>query len=322
MTKFFLSLLTLLLGPALAEPLRVVATVGMIADVAQEVAGDCAEVSALMQPGVDPHLYRARPSDVRELFYADLVLYSGYGLEGQLGEVLGALGERKPVLAVTEAAVPQADTLLADDAYGVDPHLWMDVARWAELPAVIAGALAQLEPGCAEALAERASAYTAQLLALDAWVRESVASIPAAGRVLVTAHDAFGYYGAAYGLEVAAVQGLSTEAEASLADVRDTVALVVERRVPALFVESSINPRTVQAVFEAVAARGGSVCVGGELFSDALGGANSPEGSYIGMIHHNTRAIAEALGGSAPPLPEALAPWLERWQLEANEAAP
>lgn len=323
MAKLFLSLaLGLLAGLGVARspgPLRVVATTGMVADVAREVAGECAEVGAIMKPGIDPHLYKARPSDVRAFFYADLILYSGFHLEGQLAEVLEAFGRRKPTLAVAEAAVDEAETLRLPGSNSVDPHLWMNAAYWARLPQVIAEALAELRPACREALLGRAEAYRAQLLALDAWVRAAVATIPPEQRVLVTAHDAFGYYGRAYGIEVASVQGVSTQAEAGLADVRGTIAAVVARKVPAIFVESSINPRTVQAVLEGALAQGVRTRVGGQLYSDALGDAGTPEGSYIGMIYHNTRLITEALGGAAPPLPEALATWARRWGLPSAQ---
>jgi manganese/zinc/iron transport system substrate-binding protein len=293
----------------------VVATTGMIADVAREVAGDCAHVTAIMKPGVDPHLYKARPSDVRAFYRADLILYSGYHLEGQLAEVLEAFGRRKPVLAVAEAAVPEEETHHIPGSNSVDPHLWMNVGFWARLPEVIADAIAELRPECAEALEARAERYAEELRALDGWVRASIATIPASQRVLVTAHDAFGYYSRAYGIEVASIQGISTQAEASLADVMDTVETVVARRVPAIFVESSINPRTIEAVLGAARAQGLETRVGGQLYSDAMGTAGTADGTYIGMLYHNTETITEALGGEVPPLPEALSIWTERWKL-------
>jgi manganese/zinc/iron transport system substrate-binding protein len=304
-------------GVAADEPKpSVVATTGMIADVARNVAGDCAEVAALMGPGVDPHLYRASASDVRALQQADAILYSGYSLEGQLGDVLGKLGQRKPTVAVAPAAIGPAELITVQGVYGIDPHLWMDASLWARTAPVIAETLGQVVPGCADDMRERAGGYRGQLEALHGWIKESAATIPESQRILVTAHDAFNYYGRAYGIEVAGIQGISTEAEAAVADVRATVDTVVERKVPAIFVESTINPRTVQAVIDGARQRGQDVAVGGQLYSDAMGQAGTAGGTYIGMLHGNTATIVEALGGRPAPLPAALHGWAEAWDVE------
>jgi manganese/zinc/iron transport system substrate-binding protein len=296
-------------------PLAVV-TIGMIGDVAETVAGDCVRVEALMGPGIDPHLYRASASDVRAFQEADAILYSGYSLEGQLGEVLGRLAEVKPTVAVSPSAIDPAALITVQDIYGIDPHLWMDAGLWAEIAPVIADTLGEVAPDCAEAMMARAEAYRDRLAALHAWIGESVASIPEGQRILVTAHDAFNYYGRAYGIEVEGIQGISTEAEAGVADIRDTVDLVVERGVPAVFVESTINPRTVQAMVDAAAERGHTIRIGGELYSDAMGEAGTAGGTYIGMLYENTVTIVEALGGTPAPLPEALHDWAEAWGIE------
>ncbi len=303
-------------GAAFAgEPLSVVATTGMIADVAAEVAGPCAEVVALIGPGLDPHLYQASASDVARLGGADVILFSGFGLEGQLGAVLERLGRMRPTLAVAEAAVPE-DRLIAVEGFGgVDPHVWMDPALWGGIAPAIAGFLGESAPECADDMAGRAEAYRAQAEALAAWVAEAIATIPEESRTLVTAHDAFGYYALAYGLEEVGIQGISTEAEASVADIRATAALVAEAAVPAIFVETTINPRTVEAVIEAARVRGHELARGGNLYSDAMGAAGTPGGTYLGMIYENTRTIAGALGGEAPPLPDALAAWAADWDL-------
>ena len=305
----------LLWGFALAQaeptntPLNAVATVGMVGDVVETVGGDCVSVTTLMGPGIDPHLYKASASDVRTLQDAEVIFYAGYALEGQLGEVLEGFGRRTPTVAVAEAAVPRERLIETSSAYGVDPHLWMDVALWRNITQVIADELGTLRPECAEGVQARADDYEAKLAALNDWVGESVATIPEAQRALVTAHDAFAYYGRAYGLEVVAIQGISTQAEAGLTDIRSVVDAVVERQVPALFVETSINPRTIEAVRSAARDRGFEVALGGALFSDAFGETGTPEGSYVGMIVSNTRTITEALGGTPPPLPESLAAW-------------
>ena len=293
----------------------VVTTVGMIADVARNVAGNCLEVSAMMGPGIDPHLYKASASDVRTLQNAAAILYGGYVLEGQLGEVLGAMARDKPVVAVSEASLSRDE--LIDEGNGViDPHVWMNVAYWARTIAPITEVLSELEPDCAAAMSERAAEYRTQLEALNSWVIDSIASIPAEQRILVTAHDAFAYYGRAYAIDIAAIQGISTASEASLADIRGTVDTVVERNVPAMFVESSINPRTVEAVLQAVQDRGGNATIGGQLFSDAMGEDGTAFGTYIGMIYSNTTTITEALGGVVVPLPDALNAWAEKWDLD------
>ncbi|MCL5775982.1 zinc ABC transporter substrate-binding protein [Limibaculum sp. FT325] len=302
-------------GPmaAAAEPLKVVATTGMIGDLAAEVAGACAEVTVMMGPGIDPHLYKPSAGDVGRLSQADAILYSGLYLEGQLGEVLERLSGRVATVAVAERAVPEGDRILTGEGYGVDPHVWMDAALWARVPGVVAGALGGLAPGCAAEMAARAGALETALLALDVWTREAVASIPEGARVLVTAHDAFAYFGRAYGIEVVGIQGVSTESEAGIGDIRAVVDLVVARGIPALFVESTISPRTVEAVIEAARGEGHEVRVGAELYADAMGAAGTADGTYIGMIHANVRAIAGALGGTPPALPPELDTWAARW---------
>ncbi|MBK0400301.1 zinc ABC transporter substrate-binding protein [Limibaculum sp. M0105] len=309
--------MALALGAALparaAEPVQVVATTGMIGDLAAEVAGGCAEVTVMMGPGVDPHLYKPSAGDVRRLAGADAILYSGLYLEGQLGEVLDRLSGRVVTVAVAERAVPEAERILTGEGYGVDPHVWMDPSLWSRVPGVIAEALAPLAPDCAADMAARAEDAARAVTALDGWVRESLASVPEGARLLVTAHDAFEYFGRAYDVEVVGIQGVSTESEAGIADIRAVVDLVVSRKVPALFVESTISPRTVEAVIEAARREGHEVTVGAELYADAMGGAGTGEGTYIGMIHANVRAIVGALGGTPAPLPEALGAWAVRW---------
>jgi len=272
-----------------------------------------------MGTGVDPHLYRASAGDVRAFQQADAILYSGYSLEGQLGEVLGKLSDSKPTVAVSPAAIAPADLIATQDVYGVDPHLWMDVSLWSKTAPVIAEVLAQVAPDCAADLQSRAASYRAELAALHNWIGESIADIPQDQRILVTAHDAFAYYGRAYGIEVAGIQGISTESEAGVADIREMVDAVVSRQVPAVFVESTINPRTVQAVIDAAAARGHEVSIGGELFSDAMGASDTAGGTYIGMLFENTVAIVQALGGEPAPLPDALKSWAEKWNVELAE---
>jgi len=310
-------------GPA---PINAVATVGMIGDVVATVGGACVETTAIMGPGVDPHLYRASAGDVRRFQGADVIFYSGYALEGQLGDVLERFSRMTPTHAVSEESTTHDDLITVQGGHGIDPHLWMDVSLWARIVPTVAADLADLRPDCGARMEANADRYAAQLAALHGWVGEAVASIPDAQRVLVTAHDAFNYYGRAYGIEVVGVQGISTESEAGIADIRHMADVVSERAVPAVFVESTINPRTIQAVIDAARDRGHDLSIGGELFSDAMGQAGTAAGTYIGMIYENTVAITKALGGTVPPLPEALQPWAETWEIgdaqpDTNDAA-
>jgi len=304
-------------GQASAAPqINALATVGMVGDVVAQVGGACVQVTTLMGPGIDPHTYRASARDLRNMQAADIIFYAGLTLEGQLADVLDRLAARRPTVAVSEAAIPAASLVEAnDDRFRIDPHVWMDPSLWTLTVDVVRERLTDLAPECADEFTRRAAAYQEQLAALHEWIKESVASLPAEHRVLVTAHDAFYYYGRAYGLEVHGIQGISTEAEAGLADIRAVTELVIERQVPAIFVESSINPRNIEAVQAAVRAKGLEVAIGGELYSDALGAAGTWHGTYIGMLVHNTTTIVEALGGRVAPLPAALADWADHWQV-------
>ncbi|MCF2911384.1 metal ABC transporter solute-binding protein, Zn/Mn family [Halomonas sp. Cn5-12] len=318
-TKYALALLTTFPFSVFASPqdapLNVVATIGMIADVAEEVGGECVAVNTMMGPGVDPHLYQASASDVAMLRNAQYILYSGYSLEGQLGNVLENLSERIPTLAVAPASITPDDLITTQDVYGIDPHLWMDVSLWAHTLPTLRDTFSEARPTCADTFERNTERYQAQLLALHDWVKESIASIPEEQRILVTAHDAFSYFGRAYDIEVEGVQGISTESETGIADIRAMTSVVVERGVPAVFIESTINPRTVQAVIDAAEQQGHRVAIGGELFSDAMGNAGTVNGTYIGMIYSNTQHIVGALGGSMAPLPEELADWAATWDV-------
>lgn len=291
--------LCLMAAPALAQP-RLLATIGMIADPAQRIAGDCVAVEALVGPGLDPHLYSPRPSDIARLRSADRVVALGLGLEGRLGDVLARTG----ALILGDGLDP---AWLRDEGGEPDPHLWMDAVLWSSIYPQLADAMTALAPDCADGIAARMRAESDLAQALDGWVRESVASIPEGARILMTAHDAFGYYADAYGLQALAVQGISTEAEASIADIQALAGQAVALRVPAVFVETTLNPRAVQALIEAVAAQGHVLAPGGELYSDALGAPGSGADTWPGMIVANTRAIVTALGGTPADVPPVVA---------------
>ena len=284
-----------------AEPLDVVATTGMVADVARNLAGAHAEVTQLMGEGVDPHLYKATRSDVTRMLRADLVLYNGLLLEGKLTDALVRVaGSGRPVRAVTEL-VDESFLLEPPEFQGLfDPHLWMDPSAWASTIDVVRDALIELDPDHAQDYRANAEAYRAALEQLDAYAMRILATVPAERRVLITAHDAFNYLGRRYDFEVQGIQGISTESEAGLRRVEQLVDILVERQIPAVFVETTIPARGVQALIAGAADRGHEVAIGGALYSDAMGPPGSYEGTYIGMIDHNVTTIAQALGGTPP----------------------
>lgn len=287
-------------GPE-AYPYGIVATVGMVADIVRQVAGPRAEVTGIIGEGVDPHLYKPTSTDVKRLQGADVVFYNGMLLEGKMGDVLVAVARRgKPVHAVTEKIAGQGGYAMVDAESHHDPHVWMDVRGWMKAVEVVREALAAYDPDHAGEYRERAADYLEELERLDGYARKSIATIPEGRRVLVTAHDAFGYMARAYGLEVRGIQGLSTESEAGVRDIEELVAFLVERRIPAVFVETSVSDKNVRALLEGARARGHDLKIGGELFSDAMGAAGTYEGTYIGMIDHNVTTITRALGGEAP----------------------
>ncbi|MFO7587765.1 MAG: zinc ABC transporter substrate-binding protein, partial [Gemmatimonadota bacterium] len=259
-------------------------------------------VAGLMGPGVDPHLFKASAGDVRALAAADAVFYSGLHLEAAMGEVLEEMSERTPTFAVAEEIPPERRIASSQFSGSWDPHVWFDVALWSLAADRVARALAELDPDGAEAYRANHAALRDTLGALDAWVRAEVARLAPERRVLVTAHDAFGYFGRAYGFEVVGLQGISTASEASTADVQRLAALIVARRLPSIFVETSVSPRTIEAVRAAVRARGFAVEIGGSLYSDAMGDPGTEEGRYPGMVRHNVRTIVDALA-RAPEAP-------------------
>ncbi|WP_121093782.1 metal ABC transporter solute-binding protein, Zn/Mn family [Roseinatronobacter ekhonensis] len=306
MTRFFKGLTLAAAAALFSAPLaaqdrvQVVATTGMIADTARAVGGDLVELQALMGPGVDPHAFRQTRTDIVALARADLVLWNGLFLEAQMEDFLLELGETGNVVAVTEALAQ--DRLLASEDYEgrFDPHVWMDPALWADVTLAIRDALSVTLPEGADTFAANADAYLQELAQLASYSDEVLASVPQDARILLTSHDAFGYFGAAYGFEVVGIQGLSTASEAGLRRIADLVDMLVARDIGAVFVETSVSDRNIRALIEGAAAQGHEVIIGGELFSDAMGETGSYEGTYIGMIDHNVTTIARALGGSAP----------------------
>jgi len=288
-------------GPVHAAPYRAVATVGMVGDLVANVAGDRAVLEVLVGSGIDPHLYKPTRSDMIKLERADIVFYNGLVLEGKMSGVLAHLNRRgKQTVAVAEQIQAAGTYTLIGQEHAYDPHVWMDVSGWKHGVEVVVEALTARDPSHHAYYRSNADAYLARLDELDAYARRVLASIPESRRVLITAHDAFGYLGRAYGVDVQGIQGLSTESEAGIRDIERVIALMVERRIPAVFVETSVAEKNVRALVEGARARGHGVAVGGTLFSDAMGLPGTYEGTYIGMIDHNVTTIAIGLGGEAP----------------------
>lgn len=283
-----------------AEKIDVVTTTGMIADAAREVGGEMVDVRALMGPGVDPHAYRQTRTDIVALANADLVLWHGLYLEAQMEQFLLELARDNAVVAVAED-MPRNLLIGHDDYEGrYDPHVWMNPNLWSRVVLNVRDALIDALPEQEETLRANAEAHLQELSQLANYTTEVLSSVPAESRMLVTAHDAFNYFGSAYGFEVVGIQGISTESEAGLRRIAELVDMLVERDIGAVFVETSVSDRNIRALIEGAAAEGHEVVIGGELYSDAMGEPGTYEGTYLGMIDHNATVIARALGGDAP----------------------
>jgi manganese/zinc/iron transport system substrate-binding protein len=283
-----------------SRPIRAIATVGMVADIVRHVGGQPVEVTQIMGSGVDPHLYKATRDDVERIINSDIVFYSGLMLEGKMVDTLIRVARKKPVYAVTEL-IGEDHLLEPEDFQGhYDPHVWMDVATWSQCVDAVAGALAEFDPSGAASYREHAATYRGELALLHEYGRKSLGSIPEDSRILITSHDAFNYFGRAYGLDVRGVQGISTESEAGLQRINELVGTLVEKNVKAVFVESSVPRKNIEALVDGARARGHEVTIGGELFSDAMGEEGSYEGTYVGMLDHNITLVTRALGGQAP----------------------
>ncbi|HKK76890.1 MAG TPA: zinc ABC transporter substrate-binding protein [Saprospiraceae bacterium] len=280
-------------------PMRVVATTGMVADLVQNIGGDSIEVQALMGPGVDPHLYKATQGDLAKLQKADIIFYNGLHLEGKMGEVLEKLGQIKRVVPVAEN-IPQS-ALLEDPVYQgtADPHIWFDVSIWAQCIDAVQAALTEQDSDRADFYIANAKRYRQELTNLHDWVNQEVAKIPAEKRILITAHDAFNYFGRAYRMEVRGLQGISTLSEFGLRDRVDLVNFIVEKEIRSVFVETSVSEKNINSIVEGCRQKGHEVRIGGNLYSDAMGPAGSPEGTYIGMVKANVKTMVEGLSESA-----------------------
>jgi manganese/zinc/iron transport system substrate-binding protein len=279
-----------------AAPIKVVATTTMVADLVRQIGGERIEVDGLMGPGVDPHLYKANAQDVVRLQRADVVFYNGLILEGKMGDLLTRIARAKGgVYALSESLPEELLLSPAEFAGHHDPHVWLDVSLWARCVDTVEEGLTTKDPAGAAYYADRAAAVRTSLAELHAWALAKAAELPREKRILITSHDAFNYFGRAYGFEVVGLQGISTVTEAGLADMARMVDLIRARAARAIFVESSVPPQAIQRI-----AADAGVRVGGELFSDAMGTPGEIEhgydlGTYNGMIRHNLNTIVEAL---------------------------
>jgi manganese/zinc/iron transport system substrate-binding protein len=303
---FFLTAIPAPRASAQDDPIKVVTTIGMIGDAVKNIGGDRVEVISLMGPGVDPHLYKPTAGDVSDLEDADIIFYGGLELEGRMTDTFVKIARSgKPTFAVTED-IPEELLRQPEEFEGkFDPHVWFDVTLWMYAVNAINTQLAAYSPDDAATFQVNTDSYLAQLQELDQYVRAQIALIPEQSRVLITAHDAFGYFGQQYGMEVYGLQGTSTASEASAGDVQELTELIVSRQVRAIFVESSVPPATIEAVQAASRDRGWEVAIGGQLFSDAMGQDGTPEGTYVGMVRYNVDTIVAALSGSTPATPAA-----------------
>ncbi len=278
-------------------PIKSTVTVGMVADLVREIGGQHVQVKQMMGSGVDPHLYKPNRDDVQSVMTADIVFYNGLLLEGRMGDLLDRYGQSHPAVPVArDLKLPQ--DIVGNDAHHPDPHVWMDVSLWAQAATTVGQQLSQFDPPHAEEYQARATRLNERLMKLHEYGKTIISRIPSERRVLITSHDAFRYFGKAYGLEVQAIQGISTESEAGLQRINELVDLLVKRKIEAVFVESSVPQESIEALLEGARSRGHTVKIGGELFSDAMGEEGSYEGTYIGMMDHNLSTIARALGAT------------------------
>ena len=286
-------------GAATGDKLRVVSTIGMITDVVKNIGGMRVEVTGIVAPGVDPHFYNPTPKDVQRFGSADIIFYNGLDLEAKMVDILAKMSKDTLTVAVTDAV--DRNLLLTPPEYEgtYDPHLWFDVKLWMQAAGKVRDALSEFDADNTALYRSNAERYLTKLMELDAYVKAQVERVPSQQRVLVTAHDCFNYFGEAYGFEVRGLQGMSTATEIGIADVQELATFIAERGISAIFVESSVSARNLEAVKAAVRSKGFDVKIGGVLFTDAMGNEGTPEGTYIGMIRYNIDTIVHALIGKS-----------------------
>lgn len=271
----------------------IVTTTGMIGDMIKNIAKDSAVVEAIMHPGVDPHLYKASQGDLKKIMDANYIFYNGLHLEGKLSEILEKQTAIKPVVSLGDSLPKQHIIQLSTSTY--DPHIWFDVNLWKQASEIALRNLIRLNPENKSYYEANAQKYLNELNDLNNWVGSEISKIPQNKRVLITAHDAFSYFSKAYNIEVKGLQGISTLSEIGLRDVTNLVDFIIARDIPAVFVETSVSDKSLKAVQEGVRKQGKELAIGGNLYSDAMGQKNTPEGTYVGMVKHNVNTIVKAL---------------------------
>lgn len=278
------------------ETLNIVATTTMLADLTKIIGGEYVTVNGLMGPGIDPHLYQASAGDVTLMEKAGVVVYNGLHLEGKMGEIFESLSDRgRTVISIEEGLDLNKLLSWEDDPSIYDPHIWFDVSLWKDAAVIVADKLSKTDPDHQEDYSNNLEEYLAELDDLDLYIKYRVSEIPEDQRVLITAHDAFNYFGKAYGFEVKGLQGISTDAEAATSDVSSLAEFITQRKIKAIFIESSVPPKTIEALQAAVKAKDFDVTIGGELYSDSLGGEDSGDETYILTVKSNIDTIVEAL---------------------------
>lgn len=289
---FLIALLSLFSAITIAKPMNVVTTTGMVGDLVINIGQDKVKVVSLMKSGIDPHLYKATQGDLRRLTNADAIFYNGLHLEGKMQNIFDKLAKKKPVFAVTANLEP-SKILKSDGAY--DPHVWFDVAIWYQAAEEVLAKLIEIDVENKDFYQANAKTFLADLADLHEWTKQQIKTIPQPQRMLITAHDAFGYFGRAYGVEVRGLQGISTASEFGLNDIKRLKKVIIDREIKAVFVESSVPKKFLQSLVAGVKAEGGELEIGGELFSDAMGIKGTDEATYIGMVRHNVKTIVAAL---------------------------
>lgn len=298
-SKFFPTLVTAVLtlglfSHSVQAELRITATTGMIGDLVENIAQDKAKVQTLMGVGVDPHLYKATQGDIRKLARADIIFYNGLHLEGKMQTIFDKMARKQTVVAVTES-LPKSSLIQYDALH--DPHVWFDITLWQQVADKITEVLVEQDSANADFYRQNLATYQQKLQQLHLWTQTEMAKVPAQNRVLITAHDAFGYFGKAYGLEVMGLQGISTAGEFGLQDIKQLKDVIVARDIKAVFVESSVSPKFIESLVKGVQAEGKNLVIGGELYSDAMGTKGSGADHYIGMVEHNVNTIRAGLLG-------------------------
>lgn len=276
--------------------LHVVTTTAMVADIVENVGGDNVVVESLMGSGVDPHLYTPTASDISALENADVIFYNGFHLEGKMIEIFDAFEEDgRDIFAITRAL--PIDDVIVNESYpgAADPHIWFDVDLWIDATDYVGERLSEVDKANETSYVENLAEYKQELEELKLWVYEQIDTLPEDQRVLITAHDAFSYFGAAYGFEVLGIQGVSTDSDYSLQDLEQLIDLILERNIKAIFVETSVSSKSVEALQAGVEAEGAELKIGGSLYSDAMGEYGTEKGTYIGMFRHNVSTIVNAL---------------------------